>query len=164
MSETFRPLGERARWRVIYDLFRAAEIGDTVTYADMAGPLNLDPEEDRHTIQMAARRAGLELERIEQRSADAVKGKGYRIVQPEELLGLGQRRNRRAGRQIRRGATIAEAGLATIDDPTIRNAMETLAQGFAVQAEINRRVASKQQQHDDLIAELMNRVDRLERR
>lgn len=164
MSEGFKPIAERARWRMVYDLMRQAEIGDTVTYEQMGAALDLDPERFRHELQMAARRAGLELERTDKRAADAVKNVGYRIVQPTEILGLGQRRNRRAGKQIQRGAITAQAvDLNEVDAPT-RQALETLARGFAIQAEVNRRVLAKQKEHDDLIGMLLQRVDKLERR
>lgn len=162
MTEAFKPIAERARWRMIYDLFRAAGIGETVTYAQMAKPLQLDPQRHRHPLQMAARRAGLELERADRRAVDAVKGVGYRVVQPTEILGLGKRRNRKAGKQIARGAVTAQAvDLNEVDGPT-RQALETLARGFAVQGEINRRVAAKQREHDDVIGQLLKRVERLE--
>lgn len=147
---------------MIYDLMRQAAIGDTITYEDMGAALGLDGEQDRHVLQMAARRAGLELERTDRRAADAVKNVGYRIAQPAEILGLGQRRNRRAGRQITRGAITTQAvDLNEVDGPT-RAALETLARGFALQGEVNRRVAAKQQEQDELIDLLMQRVDKLE--
>ena len=148
---------------MIYDLFRAAEIGQTVTYQQMAEVLDLGLDQ-RHEMQMAARRAGLELERVDRRAADSVKNVGYRIVQPAEVLGLGRRRNRKAGKQIARGAITTQAvDLNAVDGPT-RQALETLARGFAVQAEVNRRVLAKQQEHEDLIGLLMRRVERLEER
>ena len=163
VSEAFRPIGERARWRMVYDLMRQAKLGDTVTYADMAKALGLNAKRDKHALQMAARRAGLELEKADHRAADAVRGVGYRIVQPAEILGLGQRRNRRAGRQLQRGAiTVAAVDLDQVDVPT-RQALETLARGFAVQGEINRRFLAKQAKQDDLINMLIGRVEKLER-
>ena len=162
MSEVFKPLGERARWRMVYDLMRVADTGQVVTYEAMAEPLGLDPQRHRHELQMAARRAGLELEKVNKRAADAVRNVGYRIVEPAEILGLGQRRNRKAGSQIKRGGITTRAvDLNAVDAPT-RAALETLARGFAVQAEVNRRVLAKQEEHDDLINTLLKRVDRLE--
>lgn len=151
MSEQFKPVGERARWRMVYDLMRDAKIGETVTYDRMAKMLNLSSVNDRHALQMAARRAGLELERVDHRAADAVRNVGYRIVQPAEVLGLGRRRNRKAGKQIERGSiTTAAVDLDAVDGPT-RAALETLARGFAMQTEINRRFAAKQREHDELL-------------
>lgn len=158
----FKPIGERARWRTIYDLFREADFGDSITFEQMGEALGLDGSANRHVLQVASRRAGLELERVDRRAVDSVRGVGYRVVQPAEILGLGHRRNRKAGKQIERGATTTNAvDLNAVDGPT-RAALETLARGFAVQAEVNRRLVARQEQHDDLIGMLMRRVDRLE--
>lgn len=151
MSEHFKPIAERARWRMIYDLFRGAGVGETVTYDQMAAALGLHWKRDRHALQMAARRAGLELERVDKRAADAVKNIGYRVVQPAEVLGLGRRRNRKAGTQIQRGSITTSAVDLNDVDPATRAALETLARGFAMQAEINRRFAAKQREHDELL-------------
>lgn len=164
MSENFKPIAERSRWRMIYDLFRQAEIGQTITYETMGKALGLHPINDRHALQMAARRAGLEIEKVDKRAADAVRNTGYRIVEPSEILGLGKRRNRKAGKQIQRGAiTVAATDLNSVDRET-RNALETLARGFAVQAEVNRRFAAKQQRHDELFELLLPTVDRIAQR
>jgi hypothetical protein len=163
MSEMFKPIGERARWRVVYELMAGAEVGATITYDDMAEHLSLDAKRDRHALQMAARTADLHLQKTDRRAATAVRGVGYRIVQPDEILGLGQRRNRRAGRQVKLGALVTQAVDLNAVEPETRKALETLARGFAVQGEINRRVAVKQQKQDELIDMLMVRVDRLER-
>jgi hypothetical protein len=164
MSEAFKPIAERSRWRMIYDLFRKAEINDTVTYQDMADALNLHPVNDRHALQMAARRAGLELEKVDRHAVDPVRGKGYRVVNPPEILGLGRRRNRKAGNQMSRGAiTVQAVDLNDVDAPT-RQALEILARGFAMQTEINRRIAADHKRHENLIEEMRARQDGLERR
>lgn len=164
MTEKFKPVGSRARWRMIYDLFREADFGDVITYDQMAKQLGLDGTADRHSLQMAARKAGLELEKVDRRAVDAEKGIGYRVVEPPEILGLGQRRNRKAGKQIERGALVISAvDLNALDSPT-RAALETLARGFAVQGEINRRVLARQDRADDLIGLLMRRVEQIEER
>lgn len=158
----FKPIGSRARWRTVYDMFREADFDQVITYEEMAKELSLDADADRHTLQMAANRAGLELEKVDRRAVDSERGVGYRVVQPSEILGLGQRRNRKAGKQIERGVTVTSAvDLNAVDGPT-RAALETLARGFAIQADINRRVLAKQQKQDGLIDMLMQRIVRLE--
>ncbi len=162
MTERFKPINERARWRMIYDLFRQSQTGEIVTYEQMGSALGLDPVIHRHQLQMAARRAGLELEKVDKRAVDAKQGVGYRIVEPTEILGLGRRRNRKAGTQIDRGAIVTQAVDLNLIDQQNRNALEMLARGFAVQAEINKRVLTRQQEHADLLDMLLKRVDRLE--
>lgn len=146
---------------MVYELFQSAEIGETIGYPAMAEALDLDPERDRHALQMAARKAGLELEKKDRRAVDAVKNVGYRVVEPTEILGLGKRRNRKAGKQITRGAIVVNAvDLNAVDGP-VRDALETLARGFAVQGEINRRFAARQQRVEQKVDELANQVSAL---
>lgn len=164
MSEAFKPLGERARWRMIYDMFRAARVDETVTYDQMAEALGLDPAGSKHAIQMAARRAALELERVDRRAVDSVRGSGYRIVQPREVLGLTRRRNRRAGKQLVRGEITSKAvDLNLVDDET-RRGLETLARGLAAQAEINRAVGSRLKKHEQIMTGMDERLGTLEER
>ena len=161
-TEQFQSVDDKARWRIVYALLAAANTDDVITYEVIADALNLDGLADRAVIQAATRRAGHELERVNSRAIEAVLGVGYRIVQPWETVRLGKQRHRRAGRQIRRGASVVRAGLATETDVEVRKALDVLARGFAVQSEINRRVLTRQQQHADLITSLMERVERLE--
>lgn len=168
MSETlapFEPVGPIARWRVIYDLIRPLKFGEILTYAAMGEALGLDHElaEDRHVIQMAARRALKELLNIDHRGSKAVKNVGYRVAKPEEHVVLATDKNKRAGRQIKTGHAVATKVDLNGMDPAARSALEMLAKGFARQGEINRRVLAKQEQHDEAIDLLMRRVERIER-
>ena len=159
-ADPFQPVGERARWRVIYDLMKAAEIGDLITYEQMAAAIG-QGELDRHALQMAARRAGLELERVDMRAVDAVRNAGYRVQQPEAHLGLGLRRNRRAGRQIDRGYLVTTSADLNNVSPDVAKALMTVARGFALQREINARVAERQDKADSMIQALADDVARI---
>jgi predicted transcriptional regulator len=160
----FEPKGARARWRIIYDLFQKADQGQVVKYTEIADALNLDWIKDRQLLQMAARRATIELERVDGRTTYAVTNEGYRVAVPTDHVHIGRSRNRRALGQIKRGeAVVTGVDLNTVDSQT-RDALLTLARGFAVQGEINRRVASTQARHSRLLDMLVERVDRLEGR
>lgn len=160
----FEPKGDRAQWRIVYDLLRAAAVDTVVTYDLICEKLGLDPKSERHIGQMAARRAGIELEREDGRAVEPVRGEGYRIVRPEEHLRLGRRRNRSAGRQLARGEQV----VTTVDlnkvDPETARALNRLAQGFALQHEINRRMEARQNRTDRVLGLLMDRVEDLERK
>ena len=164
MTEAFKPLGERSRWRMIYDLFRAAEIGETVTYETMAEALGLDAKRAKHEIQMAARRAALELERVDKRAVDAVRNVGYRIVQHAEVLGLTRRRNRKAGRQITRGEITANAvDLNEVDDD-VKRGLALMLRGFHAQGEINRAMGARLHRAEEIMTGLGERVESVEER
>lgn len=162
----FQPVGPVARWKVVYDLIRPLEFGEVLTYEAMGEALGLDPEvkEDRHVIQMSARRALKELLNIDHRGSKAVPNVGYRVAQPVEHVGLATERNKRAGRQLVTGRNIStKVDLNGVDAQT-RGALEQLAAGFARQMEINRRVLAKQEAHDEAIEMLTQRVERIEKK
>ena len=164
MSEMFRPLGERARWRVIYELLQRATIGETVTYEQMAEALGLDAGRHRHALQMAARRAILELARVDRHEANPVRNVGYRIVEHREILSMTRSRNRRAGRQLVRGQVTAQAVDLNMVDEETRKGLETLARGLAAQAEINRAVGARLKRHEQIMSGLDGRLETLEER
>lgn len=158
----FEPVGPVARWKVIYDLLRPLKVGEILTYEAAGAALGLDPEADRHVIQMSARRALRELLNVDHRGSKAVTNVGYRVAMPAEHVGLAEERNKRAGRQLVTGRNIStKVDLNGVDSQT-RVALEMLANGFARQMEINRRMLDKQQEHDDAIARLTQRVERIE--
>jgi hypothetical protein len=160
----FEPVGPIARWRVIYDLLRPLKVGEILTYEAMATALKLDPETDRHVIQMSARRALKELLNIDHRASKAIVNVGYRVAKPAEHVTLAVDRNKRAGRQLVTGRNVStKVDLNGVDSET-RAALELLAAGFSRQMEINRRVAAKQQQTDEAIELLTRRVEDIERR
>lgn len=158
----FLPVGDVARWRIVYGLMRPLEPGQVLTYEAMAEALSLHPDRDRHVIQMATRRAIRELLDVDHRAADAVRGQGYRIAAPVEHNALAQQRNRRARTQLKTGHRIAtKVDLSGLNAEQV-GALELIARGFAHQMEINERMARKQEQHDEAINLLMQRVDKLE--
>jgi predicted transcriptional regulator len=115
----FEPKGARARWRIIYDLFQKADQGQVVKYTEIADALNLDWIKDRQLLQMAARRATIELERVDGRTTYAVTNEGYRVAVPTDHVHIGRSRNRRALGQIKRGeAVVTGVDLNTVDSQT----------------------------------------------
>ena len=162
----FVPAGEKARWRVIYEIMQNADYGDVLKYWELGAALGLDHanDKDKHTIQMAVRRATIQLERVEGRTAVSVRNQGYQIAKPGEHLGIGRARNKRAGRQLDRGERVTNGvDLNLVDDET-RKALMVLARGFQVQREVNRRIMDAQQSQGRAIDLLFQRVEKLEQR
>lgn len=173
----FEPAGETARWRILYDLLSGRTVGDVLNYEVMAEALDLDPIEDRHTIQLAMRRASKEFELENKHAVEAVQNVGYRIVEPEEHLRLARGQQRRSSRALARGhSKVVNVDLSNVD-PEVRNAFQVVASAFAMQMEFNRRtdvrqkkledaldaVREKSTRTDEEVAELRARLDRLER-
>jgi hypothetical protein len=172
----FKPLGDQARWRTIYDLLTAAPVEGIVTYDEIADALSLHPESDRHVIQMATRRAAKELLEHDRRSVDVVVNHGYRIVRAAEHMTLAKRQQKRSTKALKRGHDqVTYVDLSELD-PETRSAFEVVARAFAAQMDINRRLdigqkrlkesldsmTERQDRSDDEIRRLRERLDRLE--
>lgn len=174
----FQPLGESARWHVLYDkILRKAEIGGLVTYVEMGDALSLHPVDDRQLIRVALRRAAKEYLEVDLRALEVVRGVGYRVVEPSEQLRLAHLQGRKARRSVGRGQVLTHhVDLSLIGDPETRKAFETVANGFAAVADLMKRVdarqgrveqavatvTTRQERSDDELAALRARLDRLE--
>lgn len=150
----FKPLGEQARWRIVYDMLVRAATGSVVTYEDIGEALTLDPDKDRHAIQMAMRRAAREHETEDKRAVDAVPNAGYRVVESREHLDLARRQQKKASRSLARGHSKAVNVDLSGVDPDVRHALEVTAQAFALQMDFNRRFAVRQSRLEQAVQEI----------
>lgn len=172
----FEPLGDRARWRLIYDLLVKAETGEVITYQQLAEELGLDADADRHAIQMAVRRAAREHEEVDKRALDVLPNTGYVIVPAPEHLRLARGHQRRANRALARGhSKVVHVDLSGLE-PETRHAFEIVARAFAMQMDFNKRfdvrqaklegavnaMSQRAQRTDEEISELKARLARLE--
>jgi hypothetical protein len=158
----FEPVGERARWRVVYDLLAAAEMNGIVSYEDMAEALDVDPAKDRALIRDAMRRAAKEHEVADKRAVVAVPNVGYRVVQPQEHLTLARRHQVRSSRSLVRGHSKAVNVDMSKIEPETRRALERVAGVIQLQMDFNRRAQSKLAAHDDAIKSLTEATERTE--
>lgn len=174
----FEPAGETARWRILYAALQERSVDDVFTYEEMAELLELDPAVDKHTIQVAMRRAAIELEKVDKHAVEAVVNVGYRIVEPEEHLRLAKGQQRRSSRALARGQSkVVNVDLSNVE-PEVRQAFQVVAAAFSMQLEFNRRtdirqkkledaldaVRDKSTRTDEEVAELRARLERLEGR
>jgi hypothetical protein len=172
----FKPVGDRARWRVVYDMLTAAQVGDVITYEDMGAELELDPEKDRHLIQMAVRRAARQYLTEDLRALESVPNIGYTVVESAKQLVLAERHQVKARRSIRRGREqVTHVDVSGLDETT-RQMFEIMAWKFTQQDEAIRRLDVRQQrmqrqvdaavsvtqQTSDEVAALRARLEKLE--
>lgn len=156
----FQPVGDKARWRIIYDLLTSMKPGDVLTYADVGEHLDLHPDDDRHAIQMAVRRAAKEFEENDLHALEAVQNVGYRVVQTAEHMVLAKRQQRRSHRALASGhSKVANVDLSDVD-PEVRKAFEVMAQAFAMQMDFNRRMDVRQKRLEDTLEAVVERTDR----
>jgi hypothetical protein len=178
MMSPFEPIGDRARWRILYDMLQLVPTNGILTYDRMAEALDLHPESDRHIIQMAMRRAAREHEVVDKRAVDVVPNKGYRVVTAPEHMGLARRQQRRSSRALKAGhSKVVNVDLSNLD-PEARKAFEVVARAFAAQMDFNRRIDIRQRRLEEAlstiderhvrseeeIAELRRRLEQLEQR
>jgi hypothetical protein len=158
----FRPAGDRARWRIVYDLLRATETGSVLAYEVIGEALELDAESSRHVIQMAIRRAAKEHEEADLRAIEAVPNQGYRVVAAGEHLRLARGQSQRAGKALARGQSkVVHVDLSGLE-PETRRAFEVVARAFAMQLEFNKRFHVRQDKLEDAVASMTERTDRTE--
>jgi hypothetical protein len=158
----FEPLGDRARWRVVYELLAPLKPGEVITYDELGKALNLDPNDDRHTIQMAVRRAAQSLLTEDSRALDAVKNAGYVVIPAEAHLDLARRHQKKAGRSLERGHDHVEhVDLNALDEET-RKAFHVVAHAFAQQRAVVDRLNVKQKRLEQALDAMAPRVERSE--
>jgi len=172
----FEAAGDRARWKVIYDQLVKLPPGGILTYAEIGALLSLDPDTDRHKIQMAMRRAAQEHLRVDLRSITSVPNTGYQVVETERKLAIARQHQGKAVRSVRRGRDhVVNADLAGLDQDT-RAVFEAMAWKFTQQDEAIHRLDVRQrrqerqlaaaqsahQQTQEQLADLANRLAKLE--
>lgn len=158
----FQPAGDRARWRDVYDLLQDTKTGDVLTYEEIGAALKLDPDDDRHMIQMAMRRAAKEHEEADRRAVEAVPKEGYRVVEAPEHLRLARGQQKRAGRALARGQSkVTNVDLSGLE-PETRRAFEVVARAFAMQMDFNKRLDVRQAKLEQAVGAMSERTERTE--
>jgi hypothetical protein len=158
----FQPKGVTARWRLIYQELRSVDIGDVVTYERLGEVLELDPEGDRHRIQMAVRRAAEQYLKDDKRALDSVPNEGYQVVDASGHLQLARRHQSKSSKELVRGhAKSVNVDLSGVA-PEVKHALEVVARGFAVQMDFNRRFDVRQKRLEEALATVNERTGRSE--
>lgn len=159
----FKPVGDVARWKLIYPLLVACKVDEIVTYETLAEALSLDLDRDRKIIQMSMRRAAKEHEEVNKYAIEPLPNIGYRVVQPAEHLRLAQSQQKRAGRTLARGHSKAvNVDLNAIDNIETRKALELVGRAFAMQMEFNKRFDTRQNQLEQVLDNVNARTERTE--
>jgi hypothetical protein len=158
----FQPVGDRARWRTVYDLLRKADTGALITYERIGKALGLDPDDDRHVIQMAVRRAAREHEVADKRAIDVIPNSGYMVVPAPENLRLARSQQKKAGKSLARGQSkVVHVDLSGLD-PETRAAFEVVARAFSFQMEVVQRLDVRQARLEDTVNAMSQRTVRTE--
>lgn len=156
----FQPAGDKARWRILYDLLKPMSVGDVITYDQMGEALDMDPTADRHAIQMAVRRAAKEYEVEDRHALEVAPNVGYRVVEAERHLDLAKRQHRKAGKALQRGhSKVVNVDLSNVD-PEVRSAFQVVAQAFTLQMDMSRRLESNQKKLQATVTDIAQQMER----
>lgn len=154
---TFAPVGEKARWRIVYDLLQRKDYDQVLTFEAMAEALNLSAHGQAHRslIIQAVQRAGRELSVRNSRSIENVRGVGYRVVEPEEHVRLAGKGQQKAHRTLK----VAQRHVEHVDYSKLSDEGKTLViaalRVFKIQERGMRDLKIRQRQ----TAELVERVE-----
>jgi hypothetical protein len=162
VNAPFVPLGEQARWKTAYEVLTRHVVGDVVTYVEIGEALDLDPDTDRHAIQMTLRRAAREFEEHDLHALDTIPNTGYRIVEPPEHLTLARGQQKRSSKALMRGQSKVVNVDFTGMDPEIRKAFEVTAHAFGSMIDMQRRMYKRQSDIEVTLSETSQRQDRSE--
>lgn len=156
----FRPAGDKARWKYLYELLLKTKDDGILTYQEMAAALDLDAEADLASIRVALYRAAKEHEEVDKRALEVVPNKGYRVVAPKEHLELARKQHTRSSRALAKGQSkVVNVNMANMD-PETRRAFEVVAQGFAAQMDFNRRAEERLFNQERITQELVQATER----
>ncbi|HCA85757.1 MAG TPA: hypothetical protein DEQ61_09815 [Streptomyces sp.] len=162
MNAPFEPVGEVARWRMVYDMLKPLAVDDVITYEDAADVLSLDAEKDRPVLQSAIRRAARTFETVDKHALVAVPNVGYRVVRADEHVVLARGQQRRASHALQRGhSKVVNVDLRGLP-PEVRQLTEATARAFSMQMDFNRRFDVRQQRLESVVSEVSERTNRSE--
>lgn len=157
----FKPLGTVARWRVLYEeLLVPAAVGDIITYEAMGEILDLHPTRDVQRIRSALHRAAAEYMDENGHALESLARQGYQVVEPIGHVKLAHRQQRKATKALTRGHSLATCADLSNADPGVRRALDTIAQAFSLQMEINRRYDVRQKRLEEAMSTVQKDQER----
>lgn len=172
----FKPRGEVAQWRLVYEELAKRDVGDVVGYDVLAEVLDMDARLDRPRIALAMRTAAQAFLEDSNIAVTSVRGVGYRLVEAVEHLALARKHHTKAVKSLGRGQSkVVHVDMSGLE-PAVRHTFEVMARAFSVQLDFNRRFEAKQEQMEQTlesvektstrseqeIADLRARLERLE--
>lgn len=157
----FKPKGETAQWRIVYDLFKHTPVDDVITYEALGDQLGMHPRSDRHRIQAAARRAGAHLLTTDDRAIEVIPEQGYKLVPATRQIPLAGRQVEKASNALDRGHDLTSH--IRLDELTEqeRQVVHAMSLGFAQVAQWARQVGRRVEEHEGRLADIEAELARL---
>jgi alkylated DNA nucleotide flippase Atl1 len=157
----FQPKGPTALWKICYQVFQKAPVGKLITYQVLAKALGMNAKGDLARIQAAARRAGQELLRKDDRAVEAVDTEGYRIVSAARQISLATGQVERATTALDRGRDLTtHVRLDELSD-TEQKLVMAMSAGFAQVAQYARQIGRRIEDHEHRLNDVEEELRRL---
>lgn len=159
-----RPDGRSDR-QVVFDLVQDADPDTTFTHDELIDALSadLDVKVDRTRVYRAVRDGNTTLLRERKRYLQNVPGKGYRVIYTSEAVAVALDKKGRAESFLARGLAVLKNARLDELDP----AQRVLHEGqLLIMAGLHEATQQSERRHarsEELIAELMTRVERVEK-
>ena len=170
----FEPIGEVSRKELALKVLVELRPGDVVSYERLEEAVGTS---DRPAVQAAVRDAAKVYLRSHGRAVEAVRGEGYRVVEPDGHARIAEKRRERSRRELVKAhdvVTFVDVSEMSVDG---RRAAEGLQAVLAAQMAFNQRmdarlrsaerateaVAVRTDQTEAEVAALKERLERLER-
>jgi hypothetical protein len=171
----FQPIGERSRRNVVIDRLGSEEPGSVVGYDELQDLLGVP---DRVTVQAVVNLAKRGLLRECNKALEAVRGVGYRVILPNEHLGQAVIHQRKARRQVGKSYAVAtfvdlaaltegEAAALTLAATSLATQLTYMKRNDLRSQRLEdavTRLETDQGRSDDELADLRDRLERLEAR
>ena len=157
----FKPAGEIAQWRIVYDIFAATDVDATVTYETLADALDLRGDGDRVRIQAAARQAAKHMLAQQDRAVETIPQVGYRVVPAIRHIPLAGQQVERAGRALDRGQALTTHVRLDELSESERQIVQGMALMFAQVGEWTRQINRRVSDHEDRLSGVENELRRL---
>lgn len=154
----------RSDRQVVFELMQDAEPGTLFLFARIADALQVGVSDliTHERACAAARSANALLLRERQRSTVAVRGRGYRVIQASEHVGVAVQRKQRAGHQLRAGlALLQRCRLDELSDKE-RQRHEGFTLAIAGVVTAVDYIHARQQRQEKVIDSLTRRLDKLD--
>lgn len=154
----FKPKGETAQWRIVYDVLQGAAEGETVTYDQLAESLDMHPRQDRHRIQAAARKAAAHLLETDNRAVEVHAETGYVMVPANRQIAMAGKQIERATHHIDKGKDLTTHIQVDELSDRERGIVQAMLLGFSQVGEYVRQIGGRVDAHED---QLFSHADRL---
>lgn len=157
----FQPVGDRARWELVYDLLSPLDIGDVVTYEALGEALD---ETDRAKMRPALYRAAQRWGDEQRRALRPVRNTGYVVASIDEQEQLVRGQHRKSRRALSRSHRLAHNADRSLMDDEQRKRFDALESTVARQQDMIRRLDTRTSRVEEALSQSVTRQEVTEER